>query len=119
MAALGDLGDRRAIGPLQRLLEQEQDLDARDKIRLSLAKLGRPYLGYFISGLSDRDTGRRDSCIGALGTLKDTRAVPYLLKVLEENTDTWGLSALPTPSHESRESRTALSSRPSRERTEA
>ncbi len=89
-AALGDLGDRRAIGPLQRLLEEEKDLYARRQIRLSLAKLGKPYLGYFISGLSDRDINRRDACIAALGTLKDKRAVPYLLKLLEESTDTWG-----------------------------
>lgn len=88
-SALGDLGDHRAVEPLERLLARETDVLQQHKIRASLAKLGRPYLKYFFSGLADRDRDRRYRCIGALGTLKDKRAVPHLLKIVEENTDTW------------------------------
>ena len=88
-AALGRLGDRRAVGPLRRALGAEKDVRVHHQIRAALALLGESYVGYCIAGLTDRDVTRRSGCVHTLGTLKDKRAVPHLLKIFEESTETW------------------------------
>jgi RNA polymerase sigma factor (sigma-70 family) len=90
--ALDTLGDRTAVPALERRLRAEPKRGARHGLRLALAQLGRPYLKYFIDGLSDRDEKRQRDCLGALGELGDKRAVPFLVKLLDSQ-ETW------TPMH--------------------
>lgn len=84
--ALGTLGDAAVVASLEKRLLAEPDDQTRYRIRVALGRLGRPYLGYFIAGLSD--WGRSRWSIVALGELRDKRAVPYLVRLLD-STDTW------------------------------
>jgi hypothetical protein len=85
---LGELGDRAAVAPVGRLLTTEPDPGDRHRVRVALARLGRPYLGYYIDGLRDRDPQRCRACVFALQQLKDPRSVPHLMRLLD-GSDTW------------------------------
>ena len=76
VTTLGEVGDRSAVRFLDRHL-QAADEDQRYTTRVALARLGRPYLGYFVEGLRDRAPGRRYGSALALMQLKDPRAVPH------------------------------------------
>ena len=80
--ALAALGQRSAVAPLEKQLKAERDRGVRFRIRVALARLGRPYLRYFLDGLADRDPDRRRWCLVALGELGDPRAVPAVMKLL-------------------------------------
>jgi hypothetical protein len=80
---LGTLADKSVVGALEKRLKAEPRASLRRSLRLSLAQLGRPYVKYFIDGLSDRNPDLRRTCLLALGQLKDKRAVPFVLKLLE------------------------------------
>lgn len=84
ITTLGDLGGKSALDPLEKRLRTEPQQRIRHNIRVALATLGRPYLKYFIDGLPDRDPDRRYRCLTALGELKDPRAVPFLVKMLDD-----------------------------------
>jgi len=86
VSALGDIGDTSAIRFLERQLRTAGQ-DEHYAVRVALARLGRPYLGYFIEGLRDRAPGRRYGSALALMQLKDPRAVPHLLARLAEPSD--------------------------------
>jgi RNA polymerase sigma factor (sigma-70 family) len=81
--ALGALGDRSTIAALEKRLRTERDQPVRHGIRIALARLGQPYLQYFLDGLSDRDPNQQYRCLVALGELGDKRAVPFLHKLLD------------------------------------
>jgi HEAT repeat protein len=86
--ALGTVGDKAAVAALERRLKTEPSKGVLHRVRVALGRLGQPYLQYFIAGLSDRNIDRRYQCLVALGELKDKRAVPYLVKLLD-GADTW------------------------------
>jgi hypothetical protein len=94
--ALGFFKDESAVAPLERRLKIEPDARVRDRMRVSLAHLGRPYLHYYVAGLTDRDPGRRAGCMLWLGVIKDLRAVPHLLKLLASDNNEDVLSARDT-----------------------
>jgi hypothetical protein len=77
--ALGELGDRSAVGPLEERLKKEPE-ERKYHFRIALGKLGRPYTQFFIASLRDRDPERRRYAMLGLSQLQDVRAVPYLLK---------------------------------------
>lgn len=85
-STLGEIGDKSAVRALERRLKKT-DEDQKYPIRVALAQLGKPYLGYFIEGLQDRAPNRRSGCASALKQLKDPRAVPSLLARLDERDD--------------------------------
>ena len=91
VSALGTIGDKMAIAPLQERLELERDPGAPsrqagslagDHIRVALGKLGQPYARYFICGLYDTDEKRRGRAIGALASIGGHRVVPSLYRML-------------------------------------
>src|SRR5262249_60491587 len=64
-ATLGEIGDRSAIGLLERHL-RKADEDQRYTIRVALARLGKPHLRYCIDGLRGPATRRRAGYDAAL-----------------------------------------------------
>ncbi|MHC4983649.1 MAG: HEAT repeat domain-containing protein, partial [Planctomycetota bacterium] len=80
--ALGQIGDRAAVGALERLLKAGGDANLRYRIRVALGQLGRSYTQYFIHGLADADENRRRAAMYALADIADTRAVPALYRML-------------------------------------
>lgn len=85
--ALGRLADKKAIPDMEQRLAREPHQGIQEHIRFALAQLGRPYLGYFVTGLHDRNRERRRRCLNYLGHLKDPRAVPRVIKLLGSDDD--------------------------------
>ena len=86
---LAQIGDRRAVGALIRLL-QDQQADGSDRGPAALA-LGaikdQRAVEPLIAALADSDTNVRHYATTALGSLGDTRAVDPLLRLLEREAD--------------------------------
>ena len=92
--ALGETRDRRAIDPLLGILrDPSEDGQVRMGAACSLGALGdasavEPLIETMREDMKMR-TGILAACIGALGELKDPRAVPILLKALGNRADDW------------------------------
>ena len=81
-AALGRLGDNRAVDPLIEALSDD-DSDVRDAAVKALGRLGdKRAVDPLIKALSDKDWHVRRSTAEALGRLGDKRAVDPLIKAL-------------------------------------
>lgn len=80
-AALGDFGDRAAVEPLARHLEDE-DLDTRFEAAFALAALGDPRGVPVLIGALGTGTRRLDAC-DAFKRLGDRAAVPALRRAVK------------------------------------
>ena len=81
VSTLGGLNDPAARRHLQlALIKKRDELNAS---RVAISRLGVSYLKYFVDGLRDDDTERRERAINALSELGDPRTVPHLVKLLD------------------------------------
>lgn len=85
-AALGLIGDKRAIEPLNEVLDNEdEDSEVCLRVTVALGKLGdEETIEYCISGLEDGDSDERSGSAVALGLIGDNRAVKPLIKALND-----------------------------------
>lgn len=91
---LGESRDPRAVAPLVKVLrDRAEDGQVRMSAAMALGATGsgnavEPLITCVREDMKMR-TGILAGCIGALGELKDPRAVPVLLKVLRNRADDW------------------------------
>jgi len=84
IAALADLGEMRAVGPIVRALGSETK-EVRWNAIIALGKLGDPLaVGPLAEFLKDRDESFRGNAAKALGEIRDPSAVPSLLDALKD-----------------------------------
>lgn len=81
--ALGQLGDRRAVGPLIGQLADNND-NVRRAVVEALGQLGEPAVLPLIDSLTAGDWLVRESAAKALGHLADARAVQPLIELLTD-----------------------------------
>lgn len=92
--ALGESGDPRALGPLVQVLrDQDEDGQVRMGAAMALGSLGdraavAPLIEFVRVDMQKR-TGIIAAGIGALGELRDPRAVPILLEALNNRAEDW------------------------------
>ncbi len=92
--ALGESHDLRALGPLLEVLQNRtEDGQVRMSAAMALGSLGdraaaEPLIE-FVKVDMEKRTGIIASGIGALGELKDPRAVPILLEALNNRAEDW------------------------------
>jgi HEAT repeat protein len=92
--ALGKSRDPRAVAPLLAVLQdRSEDGQVRMRAAMALGATGsgdavEPLITFVREDMKWR-TGLMAGCIGALGELKDPRAVPVLLEVLRNRADDW------------------------------
>ncbi len=84
--ALGRIGDKRAIEPLNQLLDREdEDSEVGLTATVALGKLGDDETFQFcLSGLQDSDSDERAGSAVALGLIADRRAVEPLIAALKD-----------------------------------
>lgn len=91
IAALGAIGDPKAISPLLAILNSNVsiDVDSWDSVTAALAKIGEPAVDPLIAILLDssRQSYDRELVAKALGQIKDPRAINPLQKVISSSQD--------------------------------
>ena len=87
VAALGEIGDPRAVGPLIEALKEPKRYEYHDvpvAAVKALGLIGAPAVPPLIEALKDRNTYLRRGVAGALGTIGDPRAVEPLIAALDD-----------------------------------
>jgi len=81
--ALGKIKDARAVEPLVAALKDENDSVQRNAVD-ALISIGTPAVEPLIAALKDEDSSVRSGAAGALGKIKDARAVNSLVAALKD-----------------------------------
>jgi HEAT repeat protein len=81
--ALGKIGDRRAVNPLIRALEDEDEW-VPTLAEEALVRIGKPAVGSFVEVLGEKNIYLRWRAAKALGEIGDTWAVRPLIRVLND-----------------------------------
>jgi HEAT repeat protein len=83
-AALGDIGDAKAVEPLiQALKYEEKSPRLVTTAAWALSKIGAPTVDPLIRALEDKSKNVRLAAVWALGEIKDSRAVGPLTQMVE------------------------------------
>ena len=83
-AALGDIGDARAVEPLIQALKYEKKSPRLvTTAAWALSKIGAPTVDPLIQALEDKSKNVRLAAVWALGEIKDSRAVGPLTRMVE------------------------------------
>lgn len=84
---LGEMGERRAVGPLVRALQASDELMRMAALR-ALGQIGDPSVADAVAaiGAEDPSPAVRSSAATALSALSDSRAVGVLVSILEADT---------------------------------
>jgi hypothetical protein len=85
LEALGKTGDVRAIGPLNKVLEEEDERrHIREKAVEALGEIGSPAIESLIMALGDTYWQVREKTVVSLGNIGDPRVVEPLIHELED-----------------------------------
>ncbi len=85
-AALGKIGDRRAVEPLGAALKSKDEM-LRKAAAEALARIGAPVVQALTAAVSDGDDQVRKVAAAALGRVGDTRAVQPLVLAVSDGDD--------------------------------
>lgn len=91
-AALGEIGDARAVEPLIRALKDEY-WNVNKRAEEALGKMGEPAVDPLIHALGNESWGVRKKAAAALGAIVDKRAVAPLMQVLKDEDSVVRMSA--------------------------
>lgn len=84
--ALGEIGDRRAVGPLVKALK-DNDSSVRSRAAYALGKIGdKRAVDFLIPMLRSPEESDRKTAAYVLRDIGDKKAVPFLIECLKDNT---------------------------------